>query len=139
MNQKVDEENGKALGKSNVKYRKVCQVFSNEFWKNIGCLVSAPNFGLGGSRLWDKEEDIKTSGKKRKRRSIQIKFYLYVVFLSRIIYFLLFYFKTILTPFFFARFLVSLSLAERSSESIGHKDLSRNSTRQHMNGGGESC
>ena len=54
MNQKVDEENGKALEKSNVRYRKVCRVFSNEFWKNIGCLVSAPNFGLGGSRLWDK-------------------------------------------------------------------------------------
>ena len=51
INQKVDEGNRKALGKSNVRYRKVRRFSSNEFWKNIGCLVSAPTFGLGGSRL----------------------------------------------------------------------------------------
>ena len=55
MNQKVDEDNGKALGKGNVRYRKVRRFSRNEFWKNIGCLVSAPTFGLGGSRLWEKE------------------------------------------------------------------------------------
>ena len=71
---------------------------------------------LGGSRLWEKEEDIKLSGNKRKRHSIRIKVDLYEVCLSEIIYCLLFYFQTILTPFFFpARFLVSLSLGERSS------------------------
>ena len=140
MNQKVDEDNGKALEKSNVRYRNVCRVFSNEFWKNIGCLISTPNFGLGGSRLWYKEEDINTSGKKKKRRPIQIKVDLYEVCLSIIIYFLLFYFKTILTPFF-RPYLWYLShhVGERGSESIGHKDLSRNRIRQHMNGGGESC
>ena len=31
MNQKVDEDNGKALGKGNVRYQKVCQFSSNEF------------------------------------------------------------------------------------------------------------
>ena len=72
-NQNVDEENGKALGKGNGRYRKVCQFYSNELWKNIGCLVSAPTFGLGGPRLWDKEEDIKTSGKNRNILSIRIK------------------------------------------------------------------
>ena len=50
-----------------------------------------------------------------------------------------FYFKTILTPFFFDRFLVSLSLGERSSEIIGHKDLSQKKTRQQINGGGGGC
>ena len=99
MNQKVEEENGNALNKGNVRHRKVCRFSSNEFWKNIGCLLSAPTFGIGGSRPWDKEEDIKLSLKKRKRRSIWIKFDLYEVCLSYIIYCLLFYFKTILTPF----------------------------------------
>ena len=48
MNQRADEENGKALGKGNARYRKFCRFFSNEFWKNIGCLVSDPTFGRGG-------------------------------------------------------------------------------------------
>ena len=54
INQKVDEDNGKELNKGNVRYRKVCWFSSNEFWKNIGCLVSDPTFGLGGPRMWDK-------------------------------------------------------------------------------------
>ena len=101
MNKKVDEYNGKALNNGNVRYQKVCWVFSNGFRRNIGCFVSAPTFGLGGSRLWEKEEYIQISGKKRKRGSIRIKVDLYVVCLSKIIYCLLFYFMTILTPFFF--------------------------------------
>ena len=48
---RVEEETWKVLGKVNVRYRKVCRLSRNEFWKNIGCLVSAPTFGLGGSRL----------------------------------------------------------------------------------------
>ena len=56
MNHKVDEENGKALNKGNVRYQMFCLFSSNEFWKNIGCLVSDPTFGLGGSMLWEKEE-----------------------------------------------------------------------------------
>ena len=55
MNQKADEENGKALNRGNVRYQKVCCFSSNEFWKNIGCLVSAPTFGLGESRVWEKK------------------------------------------------------------------------------------
>ena len=98
-NRKVDEDNGKSLNEGNVRYRKVRWFSRNEFWKNIGCLVSAPTFGIGGSRLWDKEYDIKLSVKKRKIRSIQIKVDLYEVCSSKITYCLLFYFKTILTPF----------------------------------------
>ena len=48
INQKVDEENGKSFNKGDVRYQKVCRFSSNEFWKNSGCLVSAPTFGLGG-------------------------------------------------------------------------------------------
>ena len=47
MNQRVDEENGKAIVIGNVQYQNVCLISINEFWKNIGCLVSAPTFGLG--------------------------------------------------------------------------------------------
>ena len=72
MNRMVDEDNVKAVRMMNVQYRKIWRFSRNEFWKNIGCLVSAPTFGLGGSRLWEKEEDIKIRGKKRNRLSIQI-------------------------------------------------------------------
>ena len=48
MTRKVDEDNGKALNKVNVRYHKVRRFSSNEFWKNIGCLISAPTFGIGG-------------------------------------------------------------------------------------------
>ena len=40
----------------------------------MGCLVSDPNFGLGISRMWEKEEETKISEKKRKRHSNRIKF-----------------------------------------------------------------
>ena len=76
----MDEENGKQRVKGNVRYLKVRRFSSSEFWKNIGCLVSAPTFGLGGLRLWEKEEEQKLSGKKRKRRSIWRKVDLYEVF-----------------------------------------------------------
>ena len=46
MNQRVDEDNGKALNKGNVRYQNVCRFSSNEFRNNIGYLVSAPTFGL---------------------------------------------------------------------------------------------
>ena len=49
--------------------------------------------------LWEKKKEIKISGKKRKGRSIRIKVDLYEVCLSYIIYCILFYFKTTLTPF----------------------------------------
>ena len=58
MNRKVDEENGKQRVKANVWYRKFPRFSSNEFRNNIGCLVSERTFGLGGSRLWEKEEKL---------------------------------------------------------------------------------
>ena len=57
MNMKVDEDNEK-MGIWNGKYRQVHRFQSNEFWKSIGFLVSAHTFGLGGSRMWEKEEKI---------------------------------------------------------------------------------
>ena len=51
-NIKVDKDHGKELNKGNVWSQKCCQFSSNEFWKSIGRIVSAPNFGFGGSRLW---------------------------------------------------------------------------------------
>ena len=47
INQKVDEDNGKASGKGNVRYRKVHRFSSNEFWKNIGCLFKLLPLVLG--------------------------------------------------------------------------------------------
>ena len=100
MNQKVDEENGRAMGKGNGQYRKFCRFSINESWRNIHCLVSAPNFGIEWSRLWEKEGDIEISRKKRKRLLILIKVDLYEVCLSKIIYCLLFYCMTIIIPLF---------------------------------------
>ena len=94
------EDNGKYVVMLNVRAWKVWQFSSNKFWKNIGCLVSAPTFGLGGSRLWEKEEAQEISGDKRKRHSIMMKVYLYEVCIYYIIYCLMFYFMTILKPFF---------------------------------------
>ena len=65
---KVEEDNVKSLGMVNGQYQKVWRFYSNVFWKNIGFLVSAPTFGLEGSRMWKKGESINISGKKRNRR-----------------------------------------------------------------------
>ena len=54
MNMKVDEENSKYVTMVNGWAPKDQRFSSNEFWKNIGCLVSAPTFGLGGLRFWEK-------------------------------------------------------------------------------------
>ena len=67
-----------------------------------------------------------------------MKVYSYDVFLFYIIYYLLIYFMTILTPFFF-RFVVSLSPGESIPGSIFQKDLSWKSTRIQMNIVGQSC
>ena len=52
INMKMGGVNGKSKGMVNGQNRKFRQFSSNEFWKNIGCLVSAPTFFLGVSRLW---------------------------------------------------------------------------------------
>ena len=105
----------------NGRYRKFRRFSSNGFWKNIGCLVSSPIFGIGGSRMWDKEEDMNISENKRKKRSILIKVDLYEVCLSYIIYCLLFYFMTILTPFFTLQICGIYITRGMSSESIGKR------------------
>ena len=48
---RVGEDNGRATGMVKVRISKVQNFPSNAFWKNIGCLVLAPKFGLGGLRL----------------------------------------------------------------------------------------
>ena len=74
---KVEKENGKSSGMVSGRDRKVWQFLSNVFWKNIGCIVSDPTFGFGGSRMWDKEEVQNVSGNKRKRCSVREKVNLY--------------------------------------------------------------
>ena len=54
MNMNMGEENGKSEVMVNRRARKVWRLSSNEFWKNIGCLVSAPTFGIRGLRLWER-------------------------------------------------------------------------------------
>ena len=73
MKMRVDEDNGKAPGMVNGRYQKVWRFSSNEFWKNIGYLVSATTFGLGWSRLWDKEEVQNISGNNMKWLLISTK------------------------------------------------------------------
>ena len=51
MNMKVYEDNGKAVVMVKGRARKVWIFSINEFWKNSCCLISAPTFGLWGSRL----------------------------------------------------------------------------------------
>ena len=97
MNMKVDEDNGKALGIVNGWYQQFWRFSSNWFLKNIDCLVLAPTFGLEVLSLWDKEEEININGKNRKMCSISINVYLYEVYLSYIIYCLMFYFMNIIT------------------------------------------
>ena len=65
MNKKVDADNGRGETQDNGLFRKLRRFSRNELWKNIGCLLSERIFGLGVSRLWEK--DIKISWKKRKR------------------------------------------------------------------------
>ena len=52
MNMKMDEENGKAAGMANGWYQKIHRFSRNEFWNNIGCLVSYTTFGIWGSSMW---------------------------------------------------------------------------------------
>ena len=51
----------------------------------------------------------------------------------------LYYIITILTYILFSRFVASLTPGERSSGSIGHKDLSHKRKSNTMNGGGQGC
>ena len=106
----------------------------NELCKNIGCLLSAPNFGLGGSRLWEKYPKI--SGKKRKRSYIRPKVDLYEVCASlfQILYY--YYYLYINTSFPSAVFMASLTIGERSLGSIGQEALSWRDKISNMSSGG---
>ena len=69
INIKVDKDNGKSVGMVKGRARKFWRFSRNEFWKNIGCLVSAPNFGLGGV------EDVgEVRGSKDKQKEDEEKF-----------------------------------------------------------------
>ena len=57
INMRVDEDNGGSVEIVKVRALKSWRFSGSEFWKNIGCLISAPNFGLGGLILWGKEEE----------------------------------------------------------------------------------
>ena len=48
---RVDEENRSSVEMVKGKARKFWRFSSNEFWKNIGCLVSGYTFSIGGSSL----------------------------------------------------------------------------------------
>ena len=110
MNNKVDEDNGRGGNQENGRFRKLRRLSRNELWKNIGCLLSAPIFGLWGSRMWEKHPNI--SGKKRKSYSIRLKVYLYEVCASlfQIIYYCYYFYTN--TYFTSVRFLASLTLGE---------------------------
>ena len=47
MKTRVDEYNGKFMGR--VSIGKFWRFSSNEYWKNISCLISEPTFGVGWS------------------------------------------------------------------------------------------
>ena len=117
MNKKVHEDNGRGGNQENGKFRKLQQFSMIELWKNIGCLLSAPTFGLGGAILWDK--DLTIGGKKRKSSSIILKVDLYDVCASlfQILYYCYYFYTN--TSFPSARFVASLTLGERSLGSIG--------------------
>ena len=74
---KVEKDNGKALVMANGRAQKLRRFSRNEFWKNIGCLVSDPTLGLVGLRLCEKEESHKIIIKKRNICSIRVKVYFY--------------------------------------------------------------
>ena len=50
---RVDEDNGRAVRIMKGRDLKVWWFPRNECHKDIGCLVLAPTFGLGWTRLWD--------------------------------------------------------------------------------------
>ena len=52
MNEKVYEENRRGGTQENGRFRNLRLSSREKLWKNIGCLISAPNFGLGGEILW---------------------------------------------------------------------------------------
>ena len=48
MNKILDDEDGRLGTQENGRFWKLQRFSRNELWKNIGCLLLAPTFGLGG-------------------------------------------------------------------------------------------
>ena len=90
MNIMVDEDNGRAAGMVKGRLHKFRPFSINEIRKNVGCLVPDPTFGLGGSRLWDKEEEQKIKGNKCYIYSIRVRVNLYEVCVYSILFIVLF-------------------------------------------------
>ena len=88
---RVDKDNGKYMVMVKGRAWKFWLFSSNEFWKNIGCLILDLTFGLGGSSLWEKQEAHKIGGHKSKRRSIRVNVDFYEVFLSYFIHGLIYF------------------------------------------------
>ena len=55
------------MEKGNARYQKVLRFSSNEFWKNIGCLVSDPTFGIGGVEFVVEGIGYKDKGKEEEK------------------------------------------------------------------------
>ena len=83
---RVNEENGRAMVMGKGRIRKVWQFSRNKFLRTICCHISNPTFGIGGSRLWEKEEEKHISRKKRKRHLFTVKVYLYEVCVYSILF-----------------------------------------------------
>ena len=64
MNMRVDEDNGRVVGMGNGRLMKFQRFSGNEFWKKFCCLFLAPTFGIGGLRLWEKEEEQRKEERK---------------------------------------------------------------------------
>ena len=137
MNKKVDEENGRGGTQDNGRFRKLQWFSRNQLWKNIGCILSAPNFGLGGLRLWERDPNIIV--KKKKRYLIQLKVDLYEVCASLFRILSYYYYFYTDTSFNSARCVAFITLWERSLGSIGQDNLSRSYTRRKISGGGKGC
>ena len=71
MHKNFDEDNERGGTQENRKFWKLWWFSRNGLWKNSGCLLSEPTFGLGSLIMWEK--DPKISGNKRKRSSIRLK------------------------------------------------------------------
>ena len=131
MNIRVDKDNERAVGMEKVRDWKVLQFSRNAFWKNIGCLVLDPNFCLGRSVYQQTRRN--KSLKKRKIISIRVEVY---VLLYIYIYILYYNYTNIHS---FSGCVASITPGERSSGSIGHKDLSHKRKSNTINGGGQGC
>ena len=59
MNKKMDEENGRGGTKEDGIFEKLRRFSRKQIWRTIGCHISAPTFSLGGSRLWEKDQNIR--------------------------------------------------------------------------------